>query len=136
MTWIFDKILYINSILSMCLRLPASHRQAYEVFLATLQEMQGMAVMPVDRERLKQGFKRVVEVGDRLIIPLTESGLAPEAIARWQAIQTEIKRSLRLLQVDVMMSMSARQAATSQSRIQGISDRLQTLIGYCQALLG
>ncbi|MEH2246030.1 heterocyst frequency control protein PatD [Nostoc sp.] len=55
--------------------------------------------------------------------------------SRVQSYQTEMSKQLRLLEIDVMFLQGARQASTAQTRLQTISDRLTTLIQYCDAIL-
>jgi hypothetical protein len=52
-----------------------------------------------------------------------------------QSYQTEINKQLRLLEIDLMFLRTARQAATTGQRWKMVSDRLQLLIIYCDALL-
>jgi hypothetical protein len=54
---------------------------------------------------------------------------------RSQAYRVEMDKQLRLLAVDVMFLQAAKQAETVQQRVKVVSDRLQTLIRYCDALL-
>jgi hypothetical protein len=46
-----------------------------------------------------------------------------------------MSKQLRLLAIDVMFLQGARQASTAQTRLQTISDRLTTLIQYCDAII-
>ncbi|MCC5616581.1 heterocyst frequency control protein PatD [Nostoc sp. CHAB 5836] len=71
------------------------------------------------------------------IVPLADVGepsLQGED-SRVQSYQTEMSKQLRLLEIDVMFFQGARQASTAQTRLQTISDRLTTLIQYCNAIL-
>ncbi|MEL6459635.1 MAG: heterocyst frequency control protein PatD [Cyanobacteria bacterium J06641_2] len=52
-----------------------------------------------------------------------------------QSYMTEISKQLRLLQIDIMFFQGARQASTIKDRIDALSERLTTLIGYCDAIL-
>jgi len=52
-----------------------------------------------------------------------------------QSYLTEISKQLRLLQIDIMFFQGARQASTIKDRIDALSERLTTLIGYCDAIL-
>lgn len=52
-----------------------------------------------------------------------------------QSYQTEMSKQLRLLQIDIMFFQGARQASTVKGRIDALTERLTTLIGYCDAIL-
>ncbi|MCJ8280370.1 MAG: heterocyst frequency control protein PatD [Rivularia sp. ALOHA_DT_140] len=52
-----------------------------------------------------------------------------------QSYQTEMSKQLRLLQIDIMFFQGARQASTIKERIDALTERLTTLIGYCDAIL-
>lgn len=54
---------------------------------------------------------------------------------RFQPIQTEVAKQLRLLETDLLFLQSARQAATAQQHKQRIDDRLTLLLRYCAAIL-
>jgi hypothetical protein len=69
------------------------------------------------------------------IIPLTEENIESSEQPRVRSIQTEISKQLRLLEMDVMFLQGARQPATAKARLDGICDRIQTLIQYCDAIL-
>ncbi len=64
-----------------------------------------------------------------------EDGLEPTLAQRLQAYNVEIDRQLRLLSMDSSFLIAARQAATQEQRRQQASDRLKTLLGYCDTLL-
>lgn len=49
--------------------------------------------------------------------------------------RTETSKQLRLLEIDISFLGSARTEATTQTRLNTISERLTTLISYCEAVL-
>ena len=63
------------------------------------------------------------------IVPLEDANF------REQSYKTEINKQLRLLEVDVMFLKGAKQSSTSQARLNTITERVDTLIGYCQAIM-
>ncbi len=69
------------------------------------------------------------------IVPLTDEDTQMPHNSREQSYQTEMSKQLRLLELDVMFFQGARQSATAQARLQTISDRLTTLMQYCEAIL-
>ncbi|MFM7407289.1 MAG: heterocyst frequency control protein PatD [Cuspidothrix sp.] len=63
------------------------------------------------------------------IVPLEDAN------AREKSYKTELNKQLRLLEVDVMFLKGAKQSATSQARLNTITERVDTLIRYCQAIM-
>lgn len=62
------------------------------------------------------------------IVPLVDAN------SREQSYKTEISKQLRLLEVDMMFLQGAKQLTTLQARLKTIEERIDTLIGYCQAI--
>ncbi|MTJ47241.1 heterocyst frequency control protein PatD [Dolichospermum sp. UHCC 0259] len=62
------------------------------------------------------------------IVPLVDAN------SREQSYKTEISKQLRLLEVDMMFLQGAKQLTTLQARLKTIEERINTLIGYCQAI--
>jgi len=62
------------------------------------------------------------------IVPLVDAN------SREQSYKTEISKQLRLLEVDMMFLQGAKQSTTLQARLKTIEERINTLIGYCQAI--
>lgn len=50
-------------------------------------------------------------------------------------ILTEINRSLRLLETDMLLLRSARSSDTSSKRLFNFQQRLEQVIGYCKLIL-
>ncbi len=69
------------------------------------------------------------------ILPLSPESLALEDLQLWQPKQTELHRTLRLLETDMVFWQASRHPLTRQSRLQILSDRLETFIGYTQSLI-
>ncbi|UKO97532.1 heterocyst frequency control protein PatD [Nostoc sp. UHCC 0870] len=86
--------------------------------------------LQVNLPELKQRVASLQQLFGQEIVPLAE-----DANSREQSYQTEMSKQLRLLEVDVMFLQGARQESTVQTRLKTISDRLSTLIQYCQAIL-
>lgn len=63
------------------------------------------------------------------------SELDPQETPPEQPYLTEIHKQLRLLGTDVTFLQASRQPATAAARQTGAIARLDTLIGYCSALL-
>jgi hypothetical protein len=114
--------------------LPTRHRQAYQNFLFALMALQEIAATPQpEAGALERGCQQVQQVFQA--VPPPAPPIPTEEIARYQSIQREIYRSLRLLATDFLFWRASRQAATSQQRLAVLRHRLEVLIGYCQGAL-
>ena len=111
-------------------------RQRYQDFKQALEELQ-LRVLQAnpDRVALQEASGRVQQLFQERIASLSAEEIDPQIASRWQSIQTETHKQMRLLLMDVKFLQASRQAATSQQRIGQIGDRLQTLINYCNLLL-
>lgn len=117
--------------------LPTSHNRAYQEFLTLLQQLQRACLLSteVGVTSLQQEFQVVRQYFERQIVPLTSEELDESIAPRWQSLQTELKRELRLLTTDMMFLGSSRQPETKEARLRSIGDRLGKISGYCQAML-
>ncbi len=116
--------------------LPELHNQAYQTLLNALLEFRDRATAGnLEVDSLQKKFQQVQQVFQGQIISLTSDGLDAAIAPRWQSVQTEIHRALRLLEADILFLRSSRQASTSQQRLASLSDRLEKIIGYCQVML-
>lgn len=68
------------------------------------------------------------------ILTLAEEGLDPAQAYHWRSLQTELNRTMRLLNTDLLFLRASRQADTTEQRVGLIRDRLSQLIDYCQRL--
>jgi hypothetical protein len=66
---------------------------------------------------------------------LQEIALFTDLNYRQQSYQTEISKQLRLLEVDVIFLQGARQSTTIQARLKTITERINILIRFCEAIL-
>lgn len=116
--------------------LPSLHCQHYQEFQRALEQLlQCVADQQKEGTVLRERFQDVKQVFQRQIATLNIDDIAPESVSRWQSLQTEIHKQMRLLETDVMLLLSSRSLATSQRRTAGVCDRLNILIQYCTALL-
>jgi len=113
------------------------HRHQYQELLTALTQLQ-QTVNPVNIPATRspsQAFEQVQAIFQDQIAPLTSDDLDSTNPSRIQPFLTEIHRQMRLLQMDVMFLQASRNSETAQQRQIVISDRLKSLIGYCEALL-
>jgi predicted PilT family ATPase len=86
------------------------------------------AELVTELRRMSQWF------GEEVInLNLQESESLPEI---QQSYLTEMHRLFRLLAMDVTFLQVSRQSTTTEKRLEMINDRVQTLLRYCEALLG
>lgn len=116
--------------------LSPSHRQPYQELWEALEQLQKYTDNPdVEGSAVLESFQQVQCIFQEQVMTLTSEGLDPAVAPQWQSVQTEIHRAFRLLEMDVMFLQTSRKAATSQARKTTMRDRLEKMMGYCQALL-
>lgn len=111
--------------------IPEAHRQHYQVLGQALAQL---GVVTADPTRLKAAISPLQQQFQQ-IVALGVEDLDPATAQRVYACQVEIDKQLRLLSMDAMFLQAARQSTTAQQRQQQVRDRIQTLIGYCQAMV-
>ncbi len=117
--------------------LPQLHCQRYQAFKQALKQLQASLIQletGLDAE-LMTNFLQVQHFFLQQVITLSPDLLSPALESRVRSCQTEIHKQLRLLGTDFTFLQAAQQATTRNQRQVQIGDRLQTLIGYCDALL-
>lgn len=116
--------------------LPLLHFQQYQAFQQALEQLRKtITVTDWEGAALRDRYQNVQLLFQSQIATLSADDLAPEHAPRWQSLQTEIHKQMRLLETDMMLLLSSRSSATSQRRLLSVRDRLNTLIQYCEALL-
>ena len=114
------------------------HKKAYQNFLDVLVRLQSdrqsldSPASTIDKDAI---WQELVEIFQHRIITLTDEDLETEVAGRWISLQTEIQRGFRLLQTEWLFWQSARQPATKKAKEKSVSQQLQKLISYCQAML-
>jgi hypothetical protein len=112
------------------------HFQSYPEFKRALEQLRTIIAVPQLQETaLRESFQNLQQIFERQIASLSADDVAQEHAARWQSIQTEIYKQMRLLATDIMLLQASRSPATSQRRVLGVGTRLDTLIQYCDVLL-
>jgi len=85
-----------------------------------------------DGKALQQDFLRIQQTFQTQILPLTDQNPSPETI---QPILTEMNRIFRLLGTDVAFMQAAKKSITVQQRQRQMTEKLQRLSSFCQALM-
>lgn len=115
---------------------PSLHRQHYQEFIQALEQMhKRAAATELDKVALQENFRDLQQLFQSQVATLSADDVVADYASRWQSIQTEIYKQMRLLGTDVMLLQASRSSATSLARQAGLCDRINTLIQYCQALL-
>lgn len=115
--------------------LPVSHQQSYTEFRKALEGLKiAIASEPPEPDQIENQNRKVQQVyQDRIVNLITES--IDEAIAsRWRSLHTEVNRSFRLLQTDIIFFKASRQKQTTQQRLTNCLTRIEQLINYCDEL--
>ncbi len=116
--------------------LPKLYHQRYQEFIGLLEQLQqAVAVAQLDAKGLRQSFLEAQQFFQQQIVSLDASDLDPADEPRVRSYQTEMSKQLQLLGMDVMFLQAARQQQTAKTRKTQLNQRLQTLIGYCNAVL-
>lgn len=116
--------------------LPLTHREPYQKFQKILEKiLERRADIDLKQVTLPEKLQNLQLLFKNEIATLSADELDSDYAGRWQSVQTEFCRQMRLLETDVMLLQAARRAVTSETRIAGICDRLKTLIQYCEVLL-
>lgn len=114
--------------------LPNLYYQRYKEFAQMLEGMQhALAEGSVDAKELRQSFLAAQQFYQQQIV--MDSNELDAADARVRSYSTEISKQLQMLGTDVMFLQAARQQQTATLRQNQISQRLQTLLGYCNAII-
>lgn len=112
------------------------NRQKYHTFAMLLQQLRDYTTSTeLNAPGLRQRVASLQQMFQQQIVPLADEDAQTPYNSREQSYQTEMSKQLRLLELDVMFFQGARQPATAQARLQTISDRLTTLVQYCEAIL-
>ena len=110
--------------------LPLSYQQTYQTFFNLLKQLEEMLNAEADYEELKAGFSKLQQQFQQEIMALTGEDLTGEIFSQWQSSQTEIHRTMRLLQTDMMFLQTSRNPETSQQRLATVRDRVEKLIQF------
>jgi len=116
--------------------LPLLHRDRYQQLLTQLQALSAL----VNQEKasplaLKTAFQEAKQVYQSDIMPLDSADVAAPLASRWQALQTELNRTFRLLQSDLAFLQAARQPATAEQRRASCQQHLHQAIAACEAAI-
>lgn len=113
--------------------LPDLHYQRYQEFKQALEQLQTAAAKlygPESRQILE-----TQQFFQQKIMSLDAGDLKPADEPRVRSYQTEMSKQLRLLGMDVTFLQAARHPETAKARQMQLSQRIRTLISYCDALL-
>ena len=107
-------------------------RQSYMQLQQQLQQFKSIATdRTSDLQLLQTAFAGIQQHFQQIV----QRDQNPDLAAPVQSVETEISKQLRLLSMDVMYLQAARLSATVEQRRSQLLDRIEMLLGYCQALL-
>jgi hypothetical protein len=112
--------------------LPNSHQSTYFLFR---QQILGIKAAP-ERKMLKSAVQNLHQTFAAELKTLNLETLEPTLESRVRSLWVEIDKQLRLLSMDATFLQTARQPETIEARSRQIDERLDTLIQYCNILLG
>ncbi|NEP03019.1 MAG: heterocyst frequency control protein PatD [Symploca sp. SIO2E9] len=116
--------------------LPQSHSQRYQEFQQALKQMyETAAAKDWHFAGLREQFQELQQLFKSQIVSLSSDNLSPDYASRWQSLQTEIHKQMRLLDTDLMLLQASRSSARSLSRAASVRERLNTLMVYSQAII-
>ncbi|MEM1168787.1 MAG: heterocyst frequency control protein PatD [Cyanobacteria bacterium P01_H01_bin.35] len=115
--------------------LPKEHNQQYQKLSQLLNHWQ-QNMAEIELSKILAINQEVQQLLDTQIINLDNSELDPSIASQVQSYLTEIHKEFRLLNVDVSFLQASRNPQTTKTRLAKISDRLETLKGYCMKILG
>ena len=116
--------------------LSEERRSRYRELAQALDELKRIATPDrLDRAALALEYRKVQQFFANQIMEASSSESECAQTRPEQPYLTEIHKQLRLLGTDVTFLQASRQPATAASRQTGAIARLDTLIGYCSALL-
>lgn len=111
--------------------LPNIYAKNYQEFLILLRKMQQNLKSP---ENLQEIYLELKQLFQEKIMNLIGEDLEGKTYQNWQSLQTEIHRSFKLLETQVMFFSTSRNSTTNQKYLTQINNYLNNLISYCQKL--
>mgnify|MGYP006293117559 CR=1 FL=1 len=116
--------------------LSEENRQQYQELSEKLAQFQHLAAQEhLDKVALLSRHQELQQFFGGLIVALDKAPLSHPGESLVQSYTTEIHKQLRLMGMDITFLQASRSVGTTQMRKKAISDRLQTIMGYCSTLL-
>lgn len=116
--------------------LPQLQHLCYQEFQQAIEEVLSCATASEpDFAAIRNGFYRLQQLFQSQILSLNPDEIPAGAVSRWQSIQTEVHKQMRLLATDMTILHASRNPATSEVRVARICDRLKELHQFCQVFL-
>ncbi len=92
--------------------------------------------VPVNRNCLKQSFQQLKSTFESQIMGINDSDSDSPVESLIQSYLTETHKQMRLLEMDLKFLQASHQPTTFNNRLIPIQNRLNTLLGYCEDILG
>jgi len=116
--------------------LSKEQEQSYQDFLKILRKVLTLATNPATPEGLIPACREAEAFFAQQIAPLSGDELDPSTEMAWQSIQTEMHKQIKLLVTETTFYQMSRQESTKEQRKNQIRNYIQTLIRYCETILG
>jgi hypothetical protein len=115
--------------------LQPSQCKDYQDFQQALERLhKTTAATDLQGEVIENYFQKVQQVFKNQIASLSLEDIPGDYGSRWQSIQTEIYKQMRLLETDIMLWRASRSSATSFERGSRLRDRIHILMQYCEVI--
>jgi hypothetical protein len=114
--------------------LPKIYSENYQEFLNLLLKMQQKLVSE-DLEQIKEFYSELQDQFTAKIMILTGTELEGANYHNWQRLQTEIHRSFKLLETQLILLSVSRNPITNQKYLTQINNYLNNLISYCKQII-
>lgn len=116
--------------------LPTFWRNQYQFLLGILNKLQNLlSYSSIEPDLLQNEWNQLKDHFYKRVVPLKTDDIDLDYIGRWQSLQTELYRMMRLLETDMLFLQSSRNQVTRQARLKMISDRLVSMNHFCQEIL-
>ncbi len=112
--------------------LPSSYLSHY----SNLRQQFQALLLQSDPRTLKTGSAALQKYFQSNVASLDLEEIDPSLEHRVRSLHVELDKQLRLLNTDTTFLQAAKQPETVQQRLGQVRDRLTTMIGYCNILLG
>lgn len=113
------------------------YRKQYQGFYDALNVLkESVSGSGEGEDDLKQVFARLKQLYQDEILPLSEEGEKDWQTPRWRSLQTEINRTMRLLQTDILFLQASQKSTTVDQRRKEFLQKIEKLMQFCQEILG
>jgi hypothetical protein len=114
--------------------LPKLYADCYQEFLNLLLEIQSSAKVS-KQANLAELYQELQQKFRGEVMVLTGAELDDNIYYSWQSLQTEIHRTFKLLETQLMFLVTSRKSTTNEKHLATIDNYLSKLISYCNNII-